>query len=215
MVDLALIAYNITNKIYVIDSLRVGWGRVESCIAFYSSRISLLVSRSPIQFSLALNYYSTHIVLNRLCLNSPAFEKKNGFRPKLSLGLPGCYCTTARPAGSGLVLPDPVVANVILFLNILIGPVPTRLEEIVFPIDSVGLLWAGVKKGLSWLYCLGSTSEAARRAFQFFNSCIKCMALSKNLKLEGIPSTIELSQTSRDLKFLWFRNLYEGNAASL
>jgi hypothetical protein len=78
-------------------------------------------------------------------------------------------------------------ATVILLLDLSIGPEGTRSEEAAVLAGSAKDVLNGVKKGLSWLYCLGSTSEAARRSFRFFNACIRRMATTQDLDLSGIP----------------------------
>lgn len=253
MVDLSLIAHAITNEVYAIDSSRAGWGRVESRIAFYSKKVDYWVSTlhpsfcfqdshdnpiprtlSTFQSSLALNYYSARIVLNRPCLNSHAFGKKNGSRPSRSRfgNMTALNCLRASLAVMTLLPDQPDLAwcyevlqwwdllhiitqaTVILLLDISIGPVPTRSDEIAVPVESADIVWIRAKKGLSWLHCLGKTSEAARRAFQFCNSCVRRMATTKGLDLRGIPSTTGSHQTSRDPNFPWLRDSLEENAVT-
>ena len=81
-------------------------------------------------------------------------------------------------------------ATVILLLDISIGPVPTRLNEEAVPAEPIEVVLNGVKKGLSWLHCLGKTSEAARRASEFGHDCIRRIATTKDLDLSGLPSPV-------------------------
>ena len=173
-------------------------------------------------------------MLSRPCLNNPAFRKKNGpgdsgehfanttalsyLRASLAIiallpdqpDLAWCYQV---PQWWDL-LHVLTQATVILLLHISIYPVLAKLKEISPPLESADSIWAAVQKGLSWLHCLGRTSEAARRAFQFLRSYAHRIAPSKNLELEGIPSTTESSQTSRDPRFPWLQDPPEGKAAS-
>jgi len=250
MVDLSLIAHSITNEVYAIDSSRVGWGRVEGRIALYNTKVDYWLStihpsfcfqdshgnplpriRSPFQVSLALNYYSTLIVLNRPCLNSHAFGKPGNSQPSRSRfgNMTALNCLRASLAVMALLPDQPDLtwcyevlqwwdllhvltqATVILLLDISIGPVPTKSDENAVPVESADLIWTRARKGLSWLHCLGKTSEAARRAFQFLKSCVHRIAPAKGLDLSGIPSTFESSQTTRDPEFPWLRDSPEEN----
>lgn len=99
MVDLSLIAHEVSSSVYATDTYRTDWARIESRISICSTRIDSWLSRlnvafhfqdkdgnsfskieSSFQISLALSYYSTRIVLYRPCLNRPAFEKNTGLR---------------------------------------------------------------------------------------------------------------------------------------
>jgi hypothetical protein len=90
-------------------------------------------------------------------------------------------------------------ATVILLLDLSIGPEGTRSEAAVLAASAKDVL-NGVKKGLSWLYCLGSTSEAARRSFRFFNACIRRMATTQDLDLSGIPSPDTSSSPQQEIE---------------
>lgn len=245
MVDLSLISHAISNGVYATDSPRIGWARVEGRIALYSKKVDRWVlslhpsfcfqdsydnplprSRSPFQISLALNYYSARIVLNRPCLNRPAIEKTSGSRIARSRSgnISALACLQASLAVMALLPDQPNLAwcyeilqwwnllhvltqaTVILLLDVSIGPVPTRSEEAAVPAESAEDVLDGVKKGLSWLHCLGRSSEAARRAFEFCNSCIRRIATTKDLDLGGIPSAHGPSRT--------FRDSAEGNKAA-
>ncbi|KAJ5267885.1 hypothetical protein N7478_010693 [Penicillium angulare] len=250
IVDLSLIVHAITNEVYAIDSSRAGRARVESRIAFYSKKVDCWISNlhpsfsfqdsqgnpqlrisSPFQISLALNYYSARIVLNRPCLNSHAIER-SGSQPSRSrcANMTALNCLRASLAVMALLPDQPDLtwcyevvqwwdllhlltqAIVILLLDISIGPVPTTSDERAVSVESQDLVWTSAVKGLSWLHCLGRTSEAARRAFQFFDSCIRRIAPAKNLDLRSIPSTLGSFQTSRDPNFPWLRDSPEENA---
>ena len=54
---------------------------------------------------------------------------------------------------------------------------------------------AATKKALHWLYCLGRSDEAARRAFLLCNSCIHRIAPSNGLDLSDMPPNIDSSET--------------------
>ncbi|KAJ5743376.1 hypothetical protein N7533_010478, partial [Penicillium manginii] len=251
MVDLSLIAHTITNEVYAIDSSRGGRARVESRIEFYSKKMDYWISTlhpsfsfednqgnlqlrisSPFQISLALNYYSARIMLNRPCLNSHVFGKKSSPQPSRSrfTNTTALNCLRASLAVMALLPDQPDLvwcyevlqwwdllhiltqATVVLLLHISIGPIPTRSGEKAVYVESSDLVWTRTKKGLSWLHCLGRTSEAARRAFQFFSSCIGRLAPANDLDLSGIPSTFGSFQTSRDPNFPWLRDSPEENA---
>lgn len=237
IVDLSLITHAITNKVYATDISRAGWGRVESRISFYSKKMDcwatnlhpslsfedsdqnhLPESKSSFQISLALHYYSTRIILNRPCLNRPAFDKNSGIRLARSRfsNKSALACLRASLAVL-MLLPDQpdlnwcyevvqwwdllhilTQATVILLLDISIGPAPTRPEQVAVPVESTKVVVNNLKKGLSWLHCLGNTSEAARRAFKFCHSCIHRMAASKGLNLNDIPSPASLDRSSKD-----------------
>lgn len=251
MVDLSLIAHTIASEVYAIDSSRAGRARVEGRIEFYSKKVDYWKSTlhpsfsfqdnqgnpqlrisSPFQISLALNYYSARIVLNRPCLNSHAFGNKSGSQPSRSqfTNTAALNCLRASLAIMALLPDQPDLvfcyevlqwwdllhvltqATVILLLDISIGPIPTRSGERTVSVESSDLVWTRTKKGLSWLHCLGRTSEAARRAFQFFSSCIGRIAPANDLDLSGIPATFGSFQTSRDPNFPWLRDSPEENA---
>ncbi|CAL5866998.1 uncharacterized protein PFLUO_LOCUS1210 [Penicillium psychrofluorescens] len=89
-------------------------------------------------------------------------------------------------------------ATVILLLDLTIGPAAMSSEEAAVLAQSASDVLNGAKKGISWLHCLGSTSEAARRSFRFCNACIRRMAATNDLDLSGIPSPDTSSSTSLD-----------------
>lgn len=254
MVDLSLIIHNIINDINATDYSQLGWDQVKPRIlnfsqkvdywastihpsfGFQNGRIQHIPERSPIQFSLALNYYSARILLNRPCLNGPAFEKRSG-SCEIGLRFADTFAFDSFRASLAVIalLPDQpdlawiyhvpqwwdllhilTQATVVLLLGLLIGPLPPVLENAA-PIsdptapDSV---WASVKRGLSWLECLGETSEAARRAFQFLKSVIHRIAPSEDLRQEDIHPTIDISRTSSNPKFPWLRDSSERNSIS-
>lgn len=237
MVDLSLIAHAINNGIYALDVSRIGWSRVENRIALYAKKMDHWVlslhpsfcfedndsnqlpgSRSAFQVSLALNYYSGRIILNRPCLKRPGSGKKSGTRLTRSRfsNTSALACLQASLAIMKL-LPDQTnlawcyeilqwwdflhvltQATVILLLDVSIGPVATTSQQAATLAVYASDILNGAKKGLSWLHCLGSTSEAARRSFRFCNACIRRMATTKDLDLSGIPSPSTSSSTSRD-----------------
>ena len=237
VIDLSLITHAITNRVYATDISRAGRGSVESRISLYSKKMDWWAAtlhpsfsfpnnehdhlpgiKSSFQISLALNYYSTQIILNRPCLNRPAFEKESGTRLARSRfsNVSALACLRASLAVMTLLPEQPNLtwcyealqwwdllhiltqATVILLLEISIGPAPTRPGEAAVRAESTEVVLNGVKRGLSWLHCLGRTSEAARRAFGFCNSCIHRMATTKDLDLKGIPSSTSPYRTFRD-----------------
>ncbi|KAJ6003853.1 hypothetical protein N7540_013135 [Penicillium herquei] len=191
-------------------------------------------SRSAFQISLGLNYYGACILLYRPCLSSHAAGRK--------AGLPTCRSRCATFSARACVqaslavidlLPDRpelawpynllqwwdilhvlTQATVILLLDISLDPMPTILCESADPVERTGPTWSRARKGLSWLHCLGMTSEAARRAFQFMISCVRRMAPAKLLNLEGIPSSFTSFQTSADPNIPWLRDLHEKRAVT-
>jgi hypothetical protein len=188
---------------------------------------------SPFQISLALSYYSARIVLNRPCFNRRAFEDQSSLPKSRSDNMIALKCLRASQAIIE-VLPDQpdltwcyevlgwwdllhvlTQAIVVLLLHISIGPELSKSREITYPLESPDGFWTAVKKGLSWLHCLGRTSEAARRALQFFDSCIQRTAPSKGLDLRDIPSMIGLTPTSINSNFPWVRRPSDGTAVSL
>ena len=232
MVDLTLITHAIINEVYSLEPSRVGWSCIESRIAFYHKKLDFWAStihpsfgfqsgqfispprESPFQSSLALNYYSAHILLNRPSLKGPSLEKKHDspasgilFANKIAFD---CLQASLRAIAQ---LPDrPDLAwcyqvpqwwdilhiltqsITILLLDISAGPASIRPKEIQLPAESV--IWAGVTKGLHWLHCLGKTSESARRAFLFFNTCVRRMAPSRTLDLEWLSLVIDPCRAS-------------------
>lgn len=248
MVDLSLIVHSIINEVYAIDSSRAGRARVEGRIAYHNKKMDYWMTSlhpsfrfqdshgnlqmgisSPFQISLALNYYSACIVLNRPCLNSHAFGKKSVSQPSRSrfANMTALNCLRAALAVMALLPDQPDLtwcyevlqwwdllhiltqSIVVLLLEISIGPIPTRSDQSAIPVEPTVLVWTRMKQGLSWLHCMGKTSEAARRAFQFFDSCIHRIAPAKGLDLRGIPSMFGSSQTSCDSNFPWLRDSFE------
>ncbi|KAJ5988437.1 hypothetical protein N7481_003647 [Penicillium waksmanii] len=229
MVDLTLITHTIINEIYSLDPSRVGWSCIESRIAFYHKKLDFWAStihpsfgsqfisppREPsFQDSLALNYYSAHILLNRPSLKGPSFEKKHD-SPDSGIRFANKIAFDCLQASLGAIaqLPDrPDLAwcyqvpqwwdllhiltqsITILLLDISASPALIRPEEIQFPAESV--VWAGVTKGLHWLHCLGKSSESAHRAFLFFNTCVRRMKPSKTLDQEWLSLVIDSSRAS-------------------
>ena len=226
MVDLSLIAHAISSGVYSTDSHRTDWGRIESRISVYNKRLDHWVSRlnaafhfqdnhgnllstveSPFQISLALSYYSTRIILNRPCLNRPAFEKASGTRLPRSRfsNLSALACLQASLAIINL-LPDQVSlkwsyellqwwdfvhvltqATVILLLDISIGPVPTKLGETHVVSEPTEDVLKAAKKGIRWLQCLGNTSGSAHRSFEFANRCIHSLTAAREFDLSDMP----------------------------
>ena len=91
-----------------------------------------------------------------------------------------------------------------MLINMSVDSVPTRAEKganvetgegAVGSSESPEIVLAATKKALHWLYCLGGSDEAARRAFHICNNYLHRIAPSKGLDLSGIPSNIDLSQT--------------------
>jgi hypothetical protein len=229
MVDLSLIAHAISSGVYSTQSNRIDWGRIENRISVYNKRMDHWVSRlnpafhfqdnhgnllhtieSAFQISLAMSYYSTRIILNRPCLNRPAFEKagkasgKRLPRSRFS-NLSALACLQASLAIIKL-LPDQVSlkwsyellqwwdfvhvltqATVILLLDISVGPVPTKLGEAHVVSEPTGDVLKAAKKGIRWLQCLGNTSGAAYRSFEFANKCIHSLTAAREFDLSDMP----------------------------
>lgn len=199
----------IESRIFLYSEKMDNWVSVlHPSFCFEDSRGNLLPSiESPMQVSLALTYYSTRIILNRPCLNRPALERKSGLRVARSRisNLSALACLQASMAVIAL-LPDQASldwcyelhqwwefvriitqATTILLLDIFIGPVPTKPEEVAVASESVDAVLNGAKKGLLWLRCLGKTSGAARRSFEFGHSCLRRVAARRNFDLSDIP----------------------------
>lgn len=225
-VDLSLVAHAICNGIYAYNSPRIRWSQIESRIALYGKKMDdwLLSlhpsfcfedihsdqsqgSKSAFQVSLALNYHSARIILNRPCLKRRRSGSKSSTERTRSRhnNISAVACLQASLSIMRL-LPDRtdlawcykllqwwdflhvlIQATVILLLDLTISPAATRPEEApVLTVSTTDVL-NGAKKGLLWLYCLGSTSEAARRSFRFCNACLCRIATTQDLDLSGIP----------------------------
>ncbi|KAJ5482150.1 hypothetical protein N7475_000962 [Penicillium sp. IBT 31633x] len=188
--------------------------------------------RSPFQISLAFNYYSVQILLYRPSLNSSLSENRSGSQNSRALfdNKTAKSCLRASLAVISLLPDQPdlawcyevlqwwdllhvlIQAIVIILLEISVGRVPITSEAVAIPVESADLIWVDAKKGLSWLRCLGRTSEAARRAFHFFHSCILRIDPTVDVGLD--PSIIEVPKTCNpDLP--WPRGSPNGTAASL
>jgi hypothetical protein len=236
VIDLSMITHAITNRVYTTDVSRGGWGRVESRINLYNTKLDMwakslpssfdfqgggaseqLESKSSFQISLALNYYSARITLYRPCLNRPAFDKESGTRLARSRfsNVSALACLRASLAIIMLVPDEPDLtwcykalhwwellhilsqATVILLLDILIGPAPTKPGEAAVRSESIEHVLNCAKKGISWLRCLGRTSEAAQRAYKFCNNCVHRIAATKHLNLNRIPSPVSSHRKSK------------------
>lgn len=239
MVDLSLISHAISSGVYATDTYQTDWGRIESRISLYNKRMDRWVSRlnaafhfednhgnllstieSPFQISLALSYYSTRIVLNRPCLNRPAFEKATGARLARSRfsNLSALACLQASLAIITL-LPEQASLNwtyqllqwwdfvhvltqatVILLLDISIGPVPTKPGEIRVVSESVQDVLKAAKKGIRWLQILGKTSGSAQRSFEFANKCIHSLRAAKESDLSDFPPVADQLRETRSAR---------------
>lgn len=230
MIDLSLIAREFANDMCTTSlPLAVG-ARMERRTELYGKKLdywastlhpsfwfqadeakSLPARMSSVRLSLKLNYLSVQIILCRPCLDSLAFS--TGIQAALAViallpdepDLVWCY----EVPEWWILLHVLTQAIVVLLLAISIDPAPKRLEETADPFELANKYWPEVEKGMTWLYCLGETSESARRAFQFFNGCILRMDPSKGLGLEGITTTVNSFPTSCDPDFPWFRVLSE------
>ncbi|KAJ5161356.1 hypothetical protein N7492_006748 [Penicillium capsulatum] len=254
MVDLSLITHDMINDIYATDSSQVGWRWTNGLISKFSQKVAYWAStihpsfgfqngqvqqiptRSSVQFSLALKYYSTLILLHRPCLNGPAFKSRSdspdsGARLTDKLAF---RCIRASLAVIALLPDQPCLdwvyevpqwwdllhiltqAIVILLLGISVDPLPADRGNVAplsdLPVENP--VWASVEKGLFWLECMGETSEAARRAFHFIKSIIQRIVPSKVLRHEDTPQTIEKSQTPSDPKFPWLPDSPRRNSTS-
>lgn len=181
-------------------------------------------SKSCYQVSLALHYYSARIVLNRPCLTRPHVDSKSGIRFPNSLFHDNTALACLRASLALIkILPNQIEAGwvynttswwsflhflmqatIIMLIHMSVDSVPTKAEEgaktessegAVGSSESPEIVLAATKKALHWLYCLGGSDEAARRAFHICNNYLHRIAPSKGLDLSGIPSNIDLSQT--------------------
>jgi hypothetical protein len=245
LIDLALITHTITNEVFCFKPSRMGWSCFESRIAFYRKKLDFWASTihtsfgfqdgqivetskgSPYQLSLALNYYSTHILLNRPCLNGPAFQEKYGLRFANKMAF-DCLQASLNAIAQLPDLPDLTwcfqvpqwweILHVltqsitILLLDISVGPVSASTMNIHLPAESV--VWAAVTKGLRWLHCLGRTSESARRGFRFFNACVQRMDPNRTLEFEGTSSVIDPPRAPSGPESLELQDMLEPNTVS-
>ncbi|KAJ5559440.1 hypothetical protein N7513_001839 [Penicillium frequentans] len=174
-------------------------------------------SMSSFQTSLALDYYSARITLYRPCLNRPTFDKESGTRlaRSHSSNVYALACLRASLAIVMLFPDEPDLtwcykalhwwellhilsqATVILLLDISIGSAPTKQGEAAVRSESIEHVLNCAKKGISWLRCLGRTSEAAQRAYEFCNSCVHRIAATKHLNLNDIPSPVSSHRKSK------------------
>lgn len=176
-------------------------------------------SRSYYQVSLALHYYSARVVLNRHCLTRPETAGKSGINLPRSQFYDKTSSAFLRASLALIaVLPDQpdtvwaynvapwwgflhflMQATIACLIHFSVLSVPASVEtEEGAPgsVETPEVVLAATKKALHWLYCLGKSDEAARRAFLLCNNCIRRIASSKGLDLSGMPSTIDLSETS-------------------
>lgn len=177
-------------------------------------------SRSCYPVSLALHYYSARIVLNRHCLIRPKTDGKTDIRFLQSRFRNKTASAFLRASLALIaVLPDQpdtgwaynvapwwsflhflMQATIVSLIHLSVVPRPTRAETgegAAGSTETPEVVLAATKKALHWLHCLGRTDGAARRAFQLCDSCIRRIAPRKGLDLDGIPSTIGLSQDTQ------------------
>jgi hypothetical protein len=250
MVDLALITHTISNEVFSFKQFCIGWSCLESRVAFYHEKLNFWASTIhasfgfhgaqpvstargfPYQCSLALNYYSAHILLNRPFLDGPASDKKHDsresgiqFANKMAFN-----CLQASLNAIAIFPEQPDLAwcyqgphwwNIlhvlkqsiaILLLYISEGPTSASTEDIQSPSELV--VWAGMTKGLRWLHCLGKTSESARRDFHLLNICVQRMMPYKNVKSKDISLVIDPSRTPDDPKQSGLKDIPEESSTS-
>jgi hypothetical protein len=242
LVDLALITHDILNRVYTPNAIQVGWAQIKSRIELYSKKMDQWVaslhasldfednhgdllsgSWSRHQVSLALNYYSARIVLNRPCLSRPGIDKKSGIRLPESQFDNDTASTCLRASLALIaVLPDQpdatwaynvspwwnllsflMQATIVVLIHLSIGPSPVRKGKgidvetgnlVTGIAESTKVVLATAEKALRWLQSLGRTDEAAVRAFKLCNSCFCRIASSKGLDLSDRPfSSIQSS----------------------
>lgn len=237
IMDLTLISHDIANRVYTPGAHQLGWSRIKTRIEFYGKKMDRWVqslhgsmvfqdnhgdplpgSMSRFQISLALNYYSACIFLNRPCLTRPESDQSgHGFSRSHFDNETALTCLRASLALVA-VLPDqpdiawaygvspwwnllPVLmqAAIVALIHISIGLLPTWTQQGIEIEDSssgIGagtaestqVVFAAAEKALRWLHTLGATDEAAVRAFRLCNSCFQRIATSKGLDLSGMPS---------------------------
>lgn len=242
LVDLTLVAHAITNRFYSTDIFQNDWSQIESQIRLNSNLMDRWVSglhvslrfedndgnilpgsKSHYQVSLALNYYSARIILNRPCFTRPEFDEKNSIRFRNS-GFGDNSALTCLHASLSLVsvLPDQpdaywayhvapwwsvlhflMQATTVLLIFLLVGPVPMRADEggssetgrcAARTAESLKVVLTATKKALHWLHYLGRTDEASRRAFELCNSFVHRIGPNRGLHLGGIPFTTVISR---------------------
>ncbi|KAI2673850.1 transcriptional regulator family: Fungal Specific TF [Penicillium roqueforti] len=163
-------------------------------------------SRSYYQVSLALHYYSARVVLNRHCLTRPETAGKSGINLPRSQFYDKTSSAFLRASLALIaVLPDQpdtvwaynvapwwgflhflMQATIACLIHFSVLSVPASVEtEEGAPgsVETPEVVLAATKKALHWLYCLGKSDEAARRAFLLCNNCIRRIASSKGLDL--------------------------------
>lgn len=209
----------IENRIQIYSQKLDQWvSGLHASLAFEDSHGNPLPrSKSYYQVSLALHYYSARVVLNRHCLTRPEIDGKSGIRFPRSRFHNNTSSAFLRASLALIaVLPDHpdtgwaynvapwwgflhflMQATIVSLIHLSVVSVPARAEadeRAPGSVETREVVLAATKKALHWLYCLGRSDEAARRAFLLCNSCIRRIAPSKGLDLSDIPSTVDLSQ---------------------
>ncbi|KAJ5100772.1 hypothetical protein N7456_006824 [Penicillium angulare] len=248
MADLALISHGIINDVNASGTPHLDRSGIESRISFYSEsvdfwasaihpsfsfqdgQITLLARESFFRSSLALNYYSVRILLNRPSLRGLPFDREWNSR-----------CSNAKFAGEralkrlqaclGAIAQFPDQPDLTWYyqipqwwniLHILTQSTVNLLLDIsmdhklasepLFPVESA--IWAGVKKALCWFHCLGKTSESALRAFRFFSTCIERMAPDKAYDMDCLSPTVGQSESFSDAVRSGYQVKLEANITS-
>lgn len=244
-VDLSLIANVITSHLYGIDAQKerkVLEGTIKSCSQKLDSWVSTLNDElsfvdhngellrsvlSPNQIGLALNFYSTSILLNRPCLSRPGLRGRSGIRlPRNRFGNDAALACVRSATLLLDVLPDNasedwfyrkspwwtmphflVQATTVLLIHLAVGPVPVTTEQgveehggAVLP-DTVPL---SCKKALRWLHHMAVKDMACRRGFKLCHGLFCRLASSKSLSFEGVPllsSTRSPDRLDPDISF--------------
>ena len=233
-VDLSLIANAITSRLYGARAPQDGWRPVKEAIVSYSQKLDTWMSTineemsfadsngqllhsilSQNQVGLALNFYSTRILLNRPCLSRPGFRARSGIRfPRNRFGNDTALACVHSALSLLDVLPDEasedwfyrtspwwtmlhflMQATTVLLIQLAVGTVPVKteqgIEESVRAASSDAVLWS-CKKALHWLHHMARKDQACRRGFELCHSLFCRIALSKDLNREDIPSPSSL-----------------------
>lgn len=233
-VDLLLIANAITSRVYGVDALQNGWKSVEGAIKSYSQMLDRWLSSindklsfvdengevlrpvlSRNQVSLALNFYSTCILLNRPCLSRPGLRERAGIRfPRNPFGNDRALACVRSALMLLNILPDEasqdwfygkspwwamlhflMQATAVLLIHFTVGPVPVRTEQGIeeyYEAASPDTVLLNCKKALHWLHHMAKKDQACRRAFELCHSLFCRIASSKDINLEDVPSPSSL-----------------------
>lgn len=235
--DLAKITHAITNGIYNTDVLTHGWERIAGRINLYSAKLDdWLTSIVPpfrfadengrklphlhsfYQISLALHYYSTHIVLSRPCLTRPGINNDTGVTyPRSQFGNDITLICLRSALDLISILPDEpdpvwlfkstlwwcvlhfIMQGIsILLIHLSIGPVNmssnnskgVSAEGAWGTEESPEIILRAIQKTCSWLHSLSECDSSSQRAFEICNKMFHRVASRQGFTTSGpVPET--------------------------